>query len=490
MIVVQDTRHIVLKDFFELYLKLFYSKNIRWTDQDTVLQQQSILTNISRLILSLLIFIPRFIRIRWKVYKLKTLQPRMFEICTPFQFVYLRTDHWFKLTFGGSVGHTSGVINSLFQNGQLGPVITTGQLYEISPAIKQHVIHPDYTFAGNIPDFPPLDYNHQLVKTILKNTLLRTCNLIYQRYSIGNICGVQLKYLTNLPLILEFNGSEVWAAEHWGRRKFFFHRLFQTIELINLKHADLIVVVSETLKRELIGLAIPEHKVLVNPNGVDILKFNPETSGIEIRKRYALHGQCVFGFIGTFSTWHGVELLTSAILEFYDRADADPNAHFLLIGDGPLWLKCHEAVNQSKYKDKVTFTGKVAQDLAPHYLAACDIFLSPHVPNPDGSDFFGSPTKLFEYMAMGKPIIASKLGQMETILEHKRTAWLVEPGNREDLLVGIQTLLTDAALREHLGKNALIEVTSKYTWKQHVKNILIKLEELSQNLVTKDESEA
>ena len=478
-IVVQDTRYILLKDFFELYLKLFYSKNVRWSDRDNTLKQETVIINVARLLLSLLIFLPRLIWIMWRINKLKNLKPKKFPINPLMRFFYLRTDHWFKLTFGGSVGHTAGVINSLFQLGQLGQVVTTDQLFEINPDIKQQVISPDYTLAGNIPDFPPLDYNHKLVKTVVKNALFQDCNIIYQRYSIGNISGIQLKYLTDLPLVLEFNGSEVWAAEHWGRRKFFFHRLFQRVELINLKHADLIVVVSDTLKRELIELAIPEHKVLVNPNGVDILKFNPEINGHKIRERLELTDQCVFGFIGTFSTWHGVELLTSAILEFYDRADADPNVHFLLIGDGPLRNECQETIRQSKYGDKVTFTGQVAQHQAPYYLAACDVFLSPHIPNPDGSDFFGSPTKIFEYMAMGKPIIASKLGQMEFLLEHKHTAWLVEPGNRQDLLLAIKTLLTDRALREKLGKNALIEVTNKYTWEQHVKNIIIKLEELS-----------
>ena len=78
-----------------------------------------------------------------------------------------------------------------------------------------------------------------------------------------------------------------------------------------------------------------------------------------------------------------------------------------------------------------TFTGLIPQVEAPNYLSCCDVFIAPHIQNTDGSPFFGSPTKLFEYMAMGRPIIASRLGQLDELLVHDKTAWLVEPGNIE-----------------------------------------------------------
>jgi glycosyltransferase involved in cell wall biosynthesis len=122
-------------------------------------------------------------------------------------------------------------------------------------------------------------------------------------------------------------------------------------------------------------------------------------------------------------------------------------------------------------------TGLVPQADGPTYLAACDILASPHVPNPDGSPFFGSPTKLFEYMAMGKGIVASCLEQIGEILQHDQTAWLVKPGDVEALQHGLQQLIEDQTLRLHLGQAARAEVVQKYSWQQHTRRIIEKLKE-------------
>jgi len=119
-----------------------------------------------------------------------------------------------------------------------------------------------------------------------------------------------------------------------------------------------------------------------------------------------------------------------------------------------------------------TFTGIVPYQEVPQYLAACDILVSPHVPNPDGTPFFGSPTNLFEYMAMGTGIVASDLDQIGEVLEHKRTALLVKPGSVNDLSCGIIELVKNEGLRNTLGQNVRDEVEKKYSWQQNVQKLL------------------
>jgi glycosyltransferase involved in cell wall biosynthesis len=110
-------------------------------------------------------------------------------------------------------------------------------------------------------------------------------------------------------------------------------------------------------------------------------------------------------------------------------------------------------------------------------LAACDLLASPHVPNPDGTPFFGSPTKLFEYMAMGKGIIASDLDQIGEVLEHDQTAWMVQPGDTESLMLGLKILIDNPEIGKRLGEAARREVVAKYTWKEHTRKIIEKLKE-------------
>jgi glycosyltransferase involved in cell wall biosynthesis len=155
-----------------------------------------------------------------------------------------------------------------------------------------------------------------------------------------------------------------------------------------------------------------------------------------------------------------------------------PEAHFLFVGDGSGMPRVREILADERMEDRATFTGLVPHDVAPSYLAACDILASPHVGNPDGTPFFGSPTKLFEYMAMGKGIVASDLDQIGEVLTHRRTAWMVKPGDPEDLAEGIVRLGKDATLRRALGDAARAEAVARYTWTAHVERILRKMIEL------------
>jgi glycosyltransferase involved in cell wall biosynthesis len=138
----------------------------------------------------------------------------------------------------------------------------------------------------------------------------------------------------------------------------------------------------------------------------------------------------------------------------------------------------------------VILTGLVPQHDAPRHLAAADIFSSPHTPPADGSKFFGSPTKLFEYMAMARPIVASRLDQLADVLcpaideaslsstytlRGDETAVLTEPGSAPAIARAIEALRRDALLRRSLGKAARARALERYTWSQHVDVIMASL---------------
>ena len=108
----------------------------------------------------------------------------------------------------------------------------------------------------------------------------------------------------------------------------------------------------------------------------------------------------VIGFVGSFAFWHGVELLVGVIP---DIVKSVPNVHFLLIGSGECLQDVKNGVAPKGLNRHITFTGKISPERVPLYLKAMDIGVIPN------SNVYGSPVKLFEYMAMGKPVIATKL---------------------------------------------------------------------------------
>lgn len=472
-ILTADVNHIVVKDIIELYLKLNFCTKIDWIDID------GNQLNPSNFFVNLINIIKDFFSVTFyknKLNKLISAEENLNSksILNPsdnIKILYLRTDHWFNLKSGGSVGHTSGVINSLIKRNVLNQVLSSSKLFNVKWLDNYILAKPNYCKTVNVPNLPDLTYNIDLINKYFVKEKKLDINLIYQRYSLGNFFGVYLRRKYKLPLVLEFNGSELWVSKNWNNKKVYFFDLLNRIEQLNLKYADKIIVVSEVLKNSLIQNGIAGNKILVNPNGVNTDIYQPHCGGKELKQQLGLTNCNVVGFIGTFGAWHGAIVMAKAIVHYYKNYP-NSNTKFLLIGEGNDLPEVKRIIEESGFEDKVIYTGRIDQTEGPRHLDACDILLSPHIPNPDGTDFFGSPTKLFEYMAMGKAIIASNLNQIGEILEHNKTAILVEPNNVEALSNAINNLTLEKKLKEELGTNARLEVIKNYSWDKHVDRIL------------------
>ena len=391
---------------------------------------------------------------------------------------YLRTDMAFGVRSGGSVGHIAGVLNHL--GSFTGPpfFLTTDAIPTVRKDIETQIIQPKESY-WDFRELPSLAFNEVFYLLALASLGEETLSFIYQRYSLNDYSGLRLAREKKLPFVLEYNGSEIWVSRHWGK-PLKYEALSKKIEKVNLQAADLVVVVSRPLKDELTARGIDPEKILVNPNGVDTDKYSPQVDGSPIRKRYGLEGKKVLGFIGTFGKWHGAEVLARAFAELA-RGDTKfrNETRLLMIGDGIAMPLVKEIIGKYYVKDLCVLTGTLPQAEGPAYLAACDILVAPHIPNPDGTPFFGSPTKLFEYMAMGKGIVASNLDQIGEILKPNETALMVKPGDKDSLKEGLKVLAGDQPLRERLGRAAREECVAKYTWKEHTRKIIEKLKERS-----------
>jgi glycosyltransferase involved in cell wall biosynthesis len=130
-------------------------------------------------------------------------------------------------------------------------------------------------------------------------------------------------------------------------------------------------------------------------------------------------------------------------------------------------------------ESRATFTGRIAHDRVPAYLDACDLLVAPHVPAADGSEFFGSPTKLFEYLAMMRPVVASRLGQIASVIVDGENGLLVEPNDPVALARAIERLANDESLRARLGAAARQTVIERYTWQHNAARVFDQVAKLS-----------
>ena len=388
------------------------------------------------------------------------------DLHDPPQILFLRATPGTGTQPGGAATHINGFVRTVREQGAVVSMITNDQIAGLDENSTDVTIVP--LQPTGLTRFA-FDLHNNLVFTdgVIQQIQQNSPDLIYQRYSRFTFAGVEAAFRIKRPLFLEYNGSEVWVGKHWDDAGMF--SLLERFERLNLNAASRIFVVSEVERGNLLNAGISDEKIIVNPNGVDVDTFRPTAGGAAERQKLGIDPEATLvGFTGTFGPWHGVLELAQAIT----RIPKDRGVHFLLIGSGQLLEQTKEVIRQGERLDRVIFTGSVDHSRMPALLDACDILVSPHVPLAANTEFFGSPTKIFEYMAMGKGIVASRLGQIGEVLSHEATALLVEPGNVDQLSGAIVRLADDKSLRESLGHAARREAVEHHTWKRNAQTVL------------------
>ncbi len=285
-------------------------------------------------------------------------------------------------------------------------------------------------------------------------------HLIYERYSLHNVAGTLAAKTCNIPLLLEVNSPLAYEKEKYD--KLVFQKLARNTEKWIFSNADKVMAVSNVLRKYLIEIGIPSEKIYVIPNGVDIKRFCSNNKTIEIRNRYGLDGKTIIGFCGFFKKWHNLEMLLEIINEIKNR-----NLNLVLIGDGPELESLKKYVQEHVLQDYVIFVGRVSRQEIPEYIDIFDIALLPSITS------YASPLKIFEYMAMGKAIIAPRMENIEEVLVDSSNALLFAPNNKSELKDAIHKLVSSPELRGKLGNNAKQDIFKKgYLWKNNVERVV------------------
>jgi glycosyltransferase involved in cell wall biosynthesis/ubiquinone/menaquinone biosynthesis C-methylase UbiE len=397
---------------------------------------------------------------------------------------YLRTDYWVRITSGGSYGHTCYVAKELAAASERF-VCFMAQRYMLLDDLGLHqvVMSPASEVSTEAALLAATWHYYPLLKIAFE--ALRP-SYIYERLCLGNFTGALLSHELQIPYIVEYNGSEISMSRSFDGKGFQHEDVFTRAEDAAFRQATAITVVSEVVRDSLIARNVDPGKILVNPNGADPSVYAPpahEQKAALRRELGFVNDQRVVGFSGTFGGWHGIDVLAEALPRIADRTD---RARFLLIGDGSHKPKVDQSIADNRLESKVRSVGRVPQSEGARLLGACDIFVSPHNSHMVDSRFFGSPTKLFEYMAMGGGVVGSDLEQLGEVLSPAlrasdlarrdlrvgvERAVLTTPGDVDEFVEAVVGLVERPDVSDALGRNARQAVLDRYSWQRHVENI-------------------
>ncbi len=371
-----------------------------------------------------------------------------------------------------TLGHAVSVVSTQARNPQALEKILGASVYSSPRTAWNHTLS-HLIGAGNRalgrqarhnPDAVQVLHNFRFQEVAAEAVRELVPDLIYERYALWGFTGLRLAKSRSIPLLLEVNSPLAYEQETF-RSGITCPPLAYRVEREIWKRADLVLAVSEALRGRLVRAGVAPERIRVLPNAVDTRCFHPSVSGEPVRRALNLDGQFVIGFVSTFKKWHGVDLLIQAFRDFHEQ---NPSTHLLLVGDGPLRPKLQVEVQQAGLAQAVTFAGSVAHDNVPSYVSAMDVAVAPY---PALEDFYYSPLKLFEYMAAGRPVVASRVGQVADFVKDGANGLLFPPGDRAGLVECLRRLQQDPGLRRELGRKASLACANR-TWLRNAEKVI------------------
>ena len=295
----------------------------------------------------------------------------------------------------------------------------------------------------------------------LKKAVKETkAELIYERYSLFLFASVWWAKKNNISIVLEINDS---CLVH-RVRKLHFVNLARKFERWILQNATGLVFISSEFQRiakQEFGEIAPS---VVSPNAADLDAFilNDEKA-VALRLKLNIDDKVVIGYVGAFVHWHGIDWFIDMIA---DKLKDNPDIVLLLIGDGVSYQPIKERIKQSQVEDQVILTGRIEHSEVSTYLSAMDFGILPD------SNNYGSPMKLFEFMAMAKGMIAPDFTPIAEVVKDNETSWLFPANNRQACIEKTLALAANKAEQKQVGENARQYIVTERQWKHNAQQLL------------------
>lgn len=277
-------------------------------------------------------------------------------------------------------------------------------------------------------------------------------DVIYERYNLFLLAGLAFKRRHRIPMLMEINSPlAAERAEFGGLR---LKRVARRCEALLWRGADMALPVTQVLAEHVYRVRDDRSGVHVVPNGAN-LDHVPSKAEVEsVRKRFGLReGDVVLGFVGFIRAWHGVGWALEAL------ADLPPHVHLMVVGDGPALGQLQARAEALGVGSRVHFAGLTPHHEVAAHMQCFDVALQ------TASVAYASPLKLFEYMGLGRAIVAPDQPNIREVLSHGDNALLFRPDDQESFSRAINQLCSDLPLRLRLGDAAFASVkNTPLTW--------------------------
>lgn len=239
--------------------------------------------------------------------------------------------------------------------------------------------------------------------------------------------------------------------------------LILLLETFLIKKSPRIFTINEYLKNYLISLKYNEKSIEIIPNGVDIDLFDHKKNGTEILTHYALKNNYIILYVGHIEQWAGIpQILAAATL----LESSNPEIKFLFVGDGLL----RQEIERHKSSKNLILTGLQPYEKIPEFIASSDLTIAAF-PNSI-TTHAASPLKVFEYMAMAKPVITTYIQGLKDVIINNQNGFILSSDNPEQIRNAILKIKNDPDFSKKLSENALKTIQEKYTWQQAAKKLI------------------
>jgi glycosyltransferase involved in cell wall biosynthesis len=300
-------------------------------------------------------------------------------------------------------------------------------------------------------------------------------DVVMERYYNFAGAGVLLARLRCLPALLEVNAPMVDPP---GSRKDRVDRLLgQPLRRWAVRQAlwsgRIVTPLASTVPPP-----VPRARIEAVSWGANVERFRPELRAERAGELAALRAELgvpdealVAVFVGSFRAWHGVQSFVEAAIRLIP---SHPRLYFLAVGGGPELAPVRArvaAAGLGAASRRVIFTGPQPHERVPLLLALAGIGVAPFVPAAYPPlrtfGFYWSPLKVFEYMAMGLPVVTPAIPPLDTIVRDGQEGRLYPEGDSAGLVAAIGALAEDPAERAAMGARARARVVAHYSWDAH-----------------------